>query len=176
MSFYTVVTDSGVAKQAAAIAGGSTVDLIQIAVGDGSGNPITPLASMTALVNEVYRGSIPAGGLKTDPANPNWISTQITVPLEEGGWTAREVGLFDADGDLFALGSFPETYKPLPEEGAARELTITMLIELSNTGVVTLIAENANTVTPGFVDQQMTDHEDNNHHATRGHIYFMGQM
>lgn len=143
MAYITLITTLGLAKIAAAISNASTVNLYEMAVGDGNGNPTTPNVSQTALVREVYRSQL--NTLKLDPNNPNYMITEMVVPVGVGGWSAREIGLYDNAGALIAVGNFPDTYKPLLSEGAGRDLVIRMVIEVANPGVITL------TIDPGIV-------------------------
>jgi phage-related tail fiber protein len=98
-------------------------------VGDGNGNPITPLETMTELVNEVYR--IPINTIYVDKLDVGHIIAEMVIPSNEGGWTVREVGLFDVDGNLFAVGSLPESVKPATGEGAGAEITVRMHLVMS---------------------------------------------
>lgn len=129
-TYFSIVTDLGKNKIAAALAGGTTIILEEIAVGDGSGNPTTPDPTQTALVNEVHRANL--SELKVDPVNPNYILSQIVIPTNIGGWTIRELGLFDEDGDLIAVANYPDSYKPLITEGAGREMIIRLIIMIED--------------------------------------------
>ena len=60
------------------------------------------------------------------------------MPADEGGWTIREVGLFDDDGDLIAVAAFPAVYKPTAAEGATLDLIIRLILDVSNTSAITL--------------------------------------
>ncbi|MCP4102904.1 MAG: phage tail protein, partial [Lentisphaerae bacterium] len=136
MDFYSVLTTVGQAVLANAGALGQTINLSHMAVGDGNGSTVTPSETATALVNEVYRGSL--NSLSTDPDNPNWLIAELVIPTNVGGWTVHEVGLFDGNGNLFAYGNFPETYKPQLSEGASRDLVIRMVLQISGTANVEL--------------------------------------
>jgi len=109
--FYTVLTDVGQSKLANAVALGQTIDITQLAVGDGGGTLPTPETSRTTLVNEVRRAAINRS--EVDAENPNWIVVEQVLPPDVGGWTIREVGIYDVDGDLIGYGNYPETYKPV---------------------------------------------------------------
>ena len=141
MSFLTLVTSVGLAKLANAIALGNAVELTEMAVGDGNGNPTTPAIGDTELVREVYRATI--NSLSVDPDNDNYLIAELVIPTTTGGWTVREVGVFDSDGDLFAIANFPETYKPELEEGSGRDLIIRIIIQVSNASAVTLVVDPA---------------------------------
>lgn len=136
MAFFTITTSIGQAKIANALALGNQIQLTEMSLGDGAGNATTPSHSQTGLVRQVYRAQL--NQLSTDPANPNYVIAEMVVPSEQGGWTVREVGLYDVDGNLIAVGNFPETYKPVLAEGASRDLVVRIIIEVSNASVVQL--------------------------------------
>lgn len=136
MAFFTILTSIGQAKIANAIALGQQIQLTEMALGDGGGNATTPSQAQTGLVRQVYRAQL--NQLSTDPANPNYVIAELMVPSDQGGWTVREVGLYDVDGNLIAVGNFPETYKPVLAEGASRDLVVRVIIEVSNASVVQL--------------------------------------
>jgi phage-related tail fiber protein len=136
MAFFTILTSVGQAKIANAVALGQQIQLTEMALGDGNGNATTPNQAQTGLVREVYRAQL--NQLSTDPANPNYVVAELVVPSDQGGWTVREVGLYDVDGNLIAVGNFPETYKPVLAEGASRDLVVRIIIEVSNASVVQL--------------------------------------
>ena len=134
--FYTILTAIGKAKIANAAALGEKVELIELALGDGGGSYYNPTEDQTELQNEVWRGSINA--VEVDTENPNWITIQTVVPSQHGGFMIREAGVFDNEGDLIAVGKYPQTYKPRLEEGSAKDLYIRMILEVSNTASVVL--------------------------------------
>ena len=135
-TYYTLLTTIGQASIANAIALNQTVSLTHMAVGDSNGAPTVPKESQTALVNEVYRA--PINQLTTDLDNPNYLIAEMIIPTNVGGWSVREVGLFDEESYLIAIANFPETYKPKLEEGSGRDLVIRIILQVSNTDVVTL--------------------------------------
>ncbi|MGQ7247196.1 phage tail protein [Halomonas sp. V046] len=161
--FYTLLTDTGQAKIANAVALGTQIEITQMAVGDGGGNPITPDSSATTLVNEVRRA--PINAVQTDEDNPTWITVEQVLPPDVGGWTIREVGVFDAAGDLIAIGNLPETYKPVLAEGSSRTQTIRVVMEVSDTAAVTLkVDPSVVLATREYVDQQRLAHEQSRNH------------
>jgi phage-related tail fiber protein len=139
--FQTILTLYGLQQVAAAIASGVPINLTQMAVGDGGGSAVTPSTGMTALVNERYRAA--ANRVQQDPANPTRYYVELLIPATVGGWTIREYGIFDAAGNLFAVGNFPASYKTLPSDGASSDLAIRAEISVSNAGVITLIIDPA---------------------------------
>ncbi|MBB5320465.1 phage tail protein [Marinobacter oulmenensis] len=135
-TYYTVLTEVGQSKLANAVALGQTIDIAELAVGDGSGSLPTPETDRTALINEVRRAAINRS--EVDDQNPNWVVVEQVLPPDVGGWTIREVGIYDVDGDLIGYGNYPETYKPVLAEGSSRTQTIRFVMEVSDTAAVTL--------------------------------------
>ncbi|SNS16138.1 Phage tail-collar fibre protein [Humidesulfovibrio mexicanus] len=139
MPYFTVLTKVGQALIATAHATGTPVKLTHLAVGDGEGAQITPREDMSALRREVWRGAL--NTLSEDPQNPGWIMAEAVVLETIGGFTIREVGLFDETGKLVAVGSLPDSYKPQLAEGSAKTFYIRMRIEIGNASAVTLLID-----------------------------------
>nr|DAN54405.1 MAG TPA: tail collar fiber protein [Bacteriophage sp.] len=139
--YYTLVTNIGAARIAKATALGTVVNLSQMAVGDGGGNPITPSATATALTREVYRSSL--NMLEVDENNQKQVIAELLIPEEQGDFTIREVGLFDDDNNLIAIGSIADSYKPLLSSGTASQQIIRMVIQIDNTDAVVLKVDPA---------------------------------
>ena len=140
-TYYTLLTKIGQASIANAVALGEMVNLTHMAVGDGNGNPTTPNENQTALVRERYRAGI--NHLFIDPDNPTYIVAEMIVPTTVGGWSVYEVGVFDDEGQLIAVANFPATYKPELPEGSGRDLVVRIVIQVSNSSVVTLKVDPA---------------------------------
>lgn len=150
--YYTLVTNIGAARIAKATALGTVVNLSQMAVGDGGGNPITPSATATALTREVYRASL--NMLEVDENNQKQVIAELLIPEEEGDFTIREVGLFDNNNNLIAIGSIADSYKPRLSSGTASQQIIRMVIQIDNTDAVGLKVDPAVVLaTREFVEQ-----------------------
>ncbi|WMM24037.1 phage tail protein [Tissierella sp. MB52-C2] len=134
--FYTILTKIGKAKIANASALGNKVNFTHFALGDGNGDYYNPTESQTELRKEVWRGNI--GQIVVDENNPSWIVLETIIPADVGGFTIREAGVFDSEGNLLAIGKYPETYKPQVQDGSAKDLYIRMILEVANTSVVNL--------------------------------------
>jgi phage-related tail fiber protein len=138
-TFYTLLTKTGQALLVTASATGNPVQLTHMAVGDGGGEAITPQQSQTELVHEVWRGAL--NTLSEDPNNEGWLLVEAVIPENVGGFTIREVGLFDANGLLVAVGNLPDSYKPQFAEGSAKTFYMRMRIEVGNASSVTLLID-----------------------------------
>ncbi|RMD02729.1 hypothetical protein D9O40_05360 [Clostridium autoethanogenum] len=134
--FYTLITTTGKAKIANATAFGTKVNFTTLKVGDGNGNYYEPTESQTDLIHTVWSGAITS--ISTDPNNPNWIIIAVSIPATVGGFMIREVGIFDDNGTMIAIGKYPETYKPTSETGSTKDLTIRTILEVSNAGTIEL--------------------------------------
>lgn len=134
--FYTILTSIGKAKIANASVLGTKINLATLAVGDGGGKYYNPTENQETLVNEVWRGNV--GAVATDSENSNWIVIETMIAGNVGGFFIREVGVFDDEGNLIAIGKYPETYKPIVSDGATKDLTIRIILEVSNASNVTL--------------------------------------
>lgn len=143
-TYYTLLTKIGQARIANAVALNQKVNLTYMAVGDGNGNPTTPNENQTALVREKYRATI--NQLTVDADNPNYLVAELIVPTNVGGWSIYEVGVFDDQNQLIAVANFPATYKPELVEGSGRDLIVRIIIQVSNTSVVTLKIDPAITL------------------------------
>lgn len=125
-NFDTVLTDIGAEKIAQAPISGEKIEIIDFAAGDGAGSYYRPEGNQTALKNEVYRGKINRYETKK-----NKITIYGIIPADVGGFTVREVGVFDVDGNLIAVANTAETEKPLPLDGITYEMEIGIKITIN---------------------------------------------
>jgi len=159
MTFKTIHTNAGLIAMAEAESAGTPINLTEMAVGDGNGNPVTPDPEQTGLARERYRAAI--NRVWQDPDDSQRFTAELIIPSTEGGWTLREVGVFDDSGTLFAVGNLPEAYKPTASEGSFSDAVMRMEFMVSNADVITLqldpnvtVPSQAwviNNITPGFL-------------------------
>ncbi|WP_033576724.1 phage tail protein [Dickeya chrysanthemi] len=134
--YFTILTRIGEIKLAQAISTGKPLEIAQMGVGDGGGVLQAPDPLQTTLVNEKRRAAI--NSLSVDADNPGQIIAEQVIPENEGGFWLREVGLYDAAGNLIAVANCPETYKPELKEGSGRIQTVRMILIVGRTDAVTL--------------------------------------
>ncbi|WP_342558768.1 phage tail protein [Metasolibacillus sp. FSL K6-0083] len=134
--YGTIITNSGLAQIANAQATQTKVGLEYIALGDGNGAHYIPTQNQSALVNEVWRG--PVANVTIDPTNKNRIIVDGVIPTNAGGFTIREIGVFDDQNQLIAVGQYPEKYKPQLSEGTVEEILIHFVLETNNSDIVEL--------------------------------------
>ncbi len=128
--YFSVVTDIGTAAMTKAIHEGVKVDAVFYAVGDGGGLPYIPTTDMTALKNEVWRGDII--NYEESPQSPNVIRVDTLVPSDAGGFTMREMGIFDTQNRLIAVANMADVVKVCSTDGMQTEIALSMSIALVN--------------------------------------------
>ena len=148
-----ILTNIGLAKLASATPE-DQLEIKHIAIGDGGGGypPIDP--TMTALVNEVWRGDSSAP--IRDPESNRVLIFETIIPNNEGGFTIREVGLFDVDGDMIAIGQIDEIEKTDGSPGTTPVmLTLRVRLTLENASQTDLIIADS-----PLIDHQGTSNRD----------------
>ncbi|WP_336948716.1 phage tail protein [Serratia nevei] len=164
MSKYkAIITIAGAATIAAASAGGTQLKIVRMAVGDGNGTLPTPNPAQTKLVNEKYRAAL--NGLTIDKNLKNHILAEMIIPANVGGFWLREMGLYDEAGTLIAVSNMAESYKPKLEEGSGRTQTLRMILIVSSTEAVQVIAGGDTVLaTKDFVADAIAAHEKTRNH------------
>lgn len=135
-TYYAILTAVGEAKLANATALGTKLQLSAMAVGDGNGALPNPVRTQTGLIRETYRADL--NNLSVDPLNASQIIAELVIPETEGGYWLREMGIYDAAGDLFAIANCPPSYKPQMAEGSGRTQVLRMVLIVSSTAAVQL--------------------------------------
>lgn len=155
MTYKTIHTTYGLRRMAQAEAAGVPINLTSMAVGDGNGVQVEPADTQTQLARECYRATVN----RVFSVQPDQLkfSAEMIIPATEGGFTMREVGVFDSDGGLFAVGNLPETYKPQASEGAYSDTVVRIEFMVANASVVTLqIDPNVAVATQTWISNNIT--------------------
>lgn len=155
MAFITIHTNYGLQSLARAEATGVPINLTHMAVGDGNGNAVTPNPSQTTLLRERFRAAINRVYQSSD--DPLRFTAELVIPASSGGFTMREVGVFDSNGSLFAVGNLPDTYKPIDTEGAYADTVVRLDFMVNNASAITLqIDPNVVVVTQQWISNNVT--------------------
>lgn len=88
---------------------GKTINITKVKFGDGGGSTYTPNKTMTALVNHIVDGE---GNSIIKTINPEQFLINSYIPISIGNVTIRELGLYDDEDRLIAIGGEFERYKP----------------------------------------------------------------
>lgn len=94
-----LITDIGEAKLNQALGSGVAVNITEIALGDGNGAAYNPGAGQTALKRELARKAIDRQHL----VDTNSWSVSVEFDHDTPAFWVREIGFFDAEGDLIAI-------------------------------------------------------------------------
>ncbi|OTA16409.1 tail protein [Xenorhabdus vietnamensis] len=125
--YFALLTHAGTEKLEKAASSGTKLEITHMAVGDGGGSLPTPNASQSALINEKHRAELDA--LTIAPQKPGQIIAEQVIPEGNGNWWVREMGLFDKDGTLIAVGNCADLYKSESQEQA-----ISMALKVDDNG------------------------------------------
>ncbi|MGE1153656.1 phage tail protein [Pseudomonas kitaguniensis] len=154
--FYAILTAAGEAKQVKADAGLLTWKITHMAVGDANGLDPLPDRMQKVLINERRRA--PLNSLAPDPANPAILVAEQVIPADEGGFWVREMGLFDADGDLVAIANCAPSFKPKLSQGSGRTQTLRMNFVVSSASNIVLTIDPAVVLaTRKYVDDSVSN-------------------
>lgn len=137
--YFTLVTDVGTRKMMQAVHEGKKINIVEFAVGDGNGECKKLTTEATVLQNEVWRGNVNDCRISTE--SENILIVESLISAEVGGFTIREMGVFDDEGDLIAICNTPETAKVCIVDGVLSELKLQMEIILTNTDSVNLMLD-----------------------------------
>jgi len=133
--FTNILTQIGQQKKAQAEATGTALEITTFKVGDSNGSYYQPNENQTALVNAKYTGSFEEGTqsqIVINPSASNEVLYKCFIPAEIGGFTIRELGLFDSDGDLILICKLPAQDKFSLASGLYQPLTFTPKIIYAN--------------------------------------------
>jgi hypothetical protein len=154
--FFAILTDVGAAKLANANVLGVPWNITEMGLGDANGDDPQPSAKQTKLINEWRRR--PLNQLKIDPVNPAVIIAEQVIPADEGGRWIREVGLYDADGDLVAVANCAPSFKPILSQGSGRTQVVRMNLIVSSTANISLkIDPSVVLATREYVDSRILE-------------------
>ena len=154
--FFAILTNVGMAKQANADALGIPWKFTDMGVGDANNTDPIPSATQTQLINEWRRR--PLNQVRVDPVNPAVIIAEQIIPADEGGHWIREIGLYDADGDLVAVANCAPSFKPVLSQGSGRTQVVRMNFFVSSTGNITLkIDPSVVLATREYVDNKILE-------------------
>ena len=91
---------------------------------------------MIALKGEKWRGEI--NSYEVDSVNADLINVKAVIPALIGGFTIREMGLFDDNNRLIAIANTPDSVKITTDSGAVKEMEIVMELLVSNANIVSI--------------------------------------
>ena len=116
--------------------------------------------AQTALRGKKWEGDVASAAVST--TNANMIDVKITIDDSVGGFTIREMGLFDDDGTLIAICNTPDTEKVSTDGGVSGKLTMIMHIVVADASVVSFtITPALDTVSRAEMESALAEHNTN---------------
>ena len=137
MNYFSILTNTGLAKLIKAAANSEQIMLNQMSVSDDMGEISQ---DMQTLPNEKHKFSI--SSITQSDTDANVLICEGVIASEIGGFYIRKIGVYSDDGTLFAVGVVPESYKPLLAEGSAKDITIKFYMQVDNSANITLKVDN----------------------------------
>lgn len=128
--YFAVVTDLGAKEMLEAVNEERKINITHFAVGDGGGQYYVPDTTMAELKREVWRGKI--GSCRISEESENVMIAEATIPSNVGGFTIREMAVFDDKNIMIAVCNTPDTAKVKVTDGVVHELLAQMEIVLNN--------------------------------------------
>ena len=154
--FFAILTAVGEAKLANANALGVPWKFTHMGVGDANNTDPMPSRLQTSLINEWRRQ--PLNQLRVDPVNAAVIIAEQIIPADEGGHWIREIGLYDAAGDLVAVANCAPSFKPVLSQGSGRTQVVRMnFIVSSANNIVLKIDPSVVLATREYVDAKILE-------------------
>ena len=150
--YYLTLTDYG-STQIAQAHEQSPIQLQNLVIGDANDVPYDPITGVnrTTLVNQ--KASVPIQDIQIID---DFIRVTATFGTSVGGFNIHEIGLTDETGQLVYIGNYHGGYKPILEDGAGGQLTLTIDIKGTPANNISLtVDENINTATQAWVNQQL---------------------
>lgn len=144
--YKVMLTDTGLARMTQAIAGTGQFQISLVSIG-GTDLPNGPTGEEVEAPGLLATRPVQSVTPGFDPEHPNWVRVRALFPANMGGWTIRNAGVRAPNGDLLALTRFPATAKPLLMEGAGFDLTLDLILAVTNDVEVT-VAETVIIVDP----------------------------
>ena len=133
MIFQNILTTIGQQKRAIAETGGVSLNITHFKIGDSDGQYYEPAEAQIDLVNTKYTANFTGQSqILVNPTSSNEVLYKCFVPAEIGGFTIRELGLFDSNNDLILICKLPAQDKFALDSGLYQPLTFTPKIIFTN--------------------------------------------
>ena len=81
------------------------------------------------------------GSAKINEVSPNMIDVVTVVPSNVGGFTIREMAVFDEENNMIAICNTAAAEKVVISSGEVSEMKLTMHITVSNTAAIEFLID-----------------------------------
>jgi putative tail fiber-related protein len=136
--YFSLLTATGANLLINAVANKTPVKLSKIAVSDSE---IAPSEAAARLEDTKHEFAI--NSLTQDPQNPSILNIEGVIPSNVGGFNIRKFAIFTQNGEMFAVGRVPLSYKPALNQGAGSDLVFKIRILIGNVSNIELKVDNS---------------------------------
>ena len=136
--YFSLLTATGANLLINAVANKTPVKLSKIAVSDSE---IAPSEAAARLEDTKHEFAI--NSLTQDPQNPSILNIEGVIPSNVGGFNIRKFAIFTQNGEMFAVGRVPLSYKPALNQGAGSDLVFKIRILVGNVSNIELKVDNS---------------------------------
>lgn len=133
-AYSTRLTTVGAAKIVRAIFSGENVVFTNSLWGDANGENYEPETGQTELRNLCYTAGVEK--FEINAVYDNMLDIHARLSTEVGGFTVREVGITDQDGDLFCVGCIPPAEKVVGNSLTTNEMDVVLHVVVADASVV----------------------------------------
>ena len=144
--YKVVITETGLRKIDALLAG-EKVKVTHMAFGDAYGENYQPVSTQIALKHEIFRTVL----VDREPVEGVVKYKALLLSTDPSG-DFLELGLYDSDGDLFAVANIPKLEHRTQASGAVTETEISLVLLAENAANVTIQMPSEIYVTKDYSD------------------------
>ncbi|MDE1465536.1 phage tail protein [Spartinivicinus poritis] len=159
-NYFVLLTKVGQAQLSNAIAMGRKLNVSKLQIGDGGedeGKETHPTENDTQLKR--VRGEVPVNAVFQHDSNPHWVVFQVVIPDDVGGFYITELGLFDDNDNLIAIGKYPKTYKATLPDGISTSMDLEVICQVGNAENVELKIDPSKVLaTIDYTEKRFQDH------------------
>ena len=80
-------------------------------------------------------------GHTLNPLNPKMVDIKGVIPSSDGGFTIRELGVFDRAGTLIGVCNTPDMEKARPDSGAGGKLDVIMHLIVTDANALNIVVK-----------------------------------
>ena len=87
------------------------------------------------------RPQVDPAGHTLNPLNPKMVDIKGVIPSSDGGFTIRELGVFDRAGTLIGVCNTPDMEKARPDSGAGGKLDVIMHLIVTDANALNIVVK-----------------------------------
>jgi len=154
--YGTIATAVGLRKLNTASLTGTKVEITKVKYGDSNGVEYQPTGDELDIKSTVYESKV--NSVNIDDFNPNWVNIESVIPSNIGGFWVREMGLYDASGDMIFITAVSPREKPIGQPQSI-DMSFDTIVDTINPDTVKVFFDpNKAIASQSFVEKLMADY------------------